>query len=72
MANSSFQLLFMMTGLHIYVSGKVSLKDLYLVTLYNPLVYFRFLMIGKNLSTLLEIDGIEKKIEELLNEKKNH
>lgn len=31
-----------------------------------------FSMIGKNLSTLLEIDGIEKKIEELLNEKKNH
>lgn len=30
-----------------------------------------FSMIGKNLSTLLEIDGIEAKIEELLNEKKN-
>jgi len=30
-----------------------------------------FSMIGKNLSLLLEIDGIEKKIEELLNEKKN-
>lgn len=30
-----------------------------------------FSMIGKNLSVLLEIDGIEKKIEELLNEKKN-
>ena len=30
-----------------------------------------FSMVGKNLSTLLDIDGIETKIEELLNEKKN-
>ncbi|SIT08942.1 hypothetical protein SAMN05421786_105104 [Chryseobacterium ureilyticum] len=40
-------------------------------TLQSARIFPFFSMIGKNLSTLLDIDGIETKIDELLNEKKN-